>query len=267
MAECVGLDEQLGVMASAVDAGDALFIDDGELAKVRCTACVLPVLPCVPPPRCLPAARAAAAARVRAVQSAAPLQRLAACLHPPVHPLPAVALARRQLATDVPDLRVRLGLGDTEVFGGQGFSLAALQMKVRAGRRGVPADLLPTLGVLAERSVRPAPLNATPAPEQSHCRPSPFTCHPSPCTLHPSPQTEQIKEGAVKIVDGVLFGVRGVKLLLADVGSAGKLFWRAVRGESAGLGWAGLLAGSWGSLAGVLRCPAAGLRPVWHALR
>lgn len=41
---------------------------------------------------------------------------------------------------------------------------------------------------------------------------------------------EQIKEGAVKIVDGVLFGVRGVKLLGSDVGSASKIFWRAVRG-------------------------------------
>ena len=35
----------------------------------------------------------------------------------------------------------------------------------------------------------------------------------------------------MKIVDGVTFGVRGVKLLLADIGAAGKLFWRAVRGE------------------------------------
>ena len=33
-------------------------------------------------------------------------------------------------------------------------------------------------------------------------------------------------------MDGVLFGVRGVKLLFSDIGSAGKLFWRAVRGES-----------------------------------
>jgi hypothetical protein len=41
----------------------------------------------------------------------------------------------------------------------------------------------------------------------------------------------QIREGVVKVVDGVLFGVRGVKLLFADIGSAGKLFWRAVRGE------------------------------------
>jgi len=46
----------------------------------------------------------------------------------------------------------------------------------------------------------------------------------------------------VKIVDGVLFGVRGVKLLFADIGSAGKLFWRAVRGElpalqASGAGW------------------------------
>ena len=41
-----------------------------------------------------------------------------------------------------------------------------------------------------------------------------------------------MREGATKIVDGVLFGVRGVKLLFSDIGSAGKLFWRAVRGAS-----------------------------------
>lgn len=45
------------------------------------------------------------------------------------------------------------------------------------------------------------------------------------------PHGPQIREGVVKIVDGVLFGVRGVKLLLSDIGSCGKLFWRAVRGE------------------------------------
>jgi hypothetical protein len=41
----------------------------------------------------------------------------------------------------------------------------------------------------------------------------------------------QIRESVVKVVDGVSFGVRGVKLLFADIGAAGKLFWRAVRGE------------------------------------
>lgn len=99
------LDEQLAAMAAAVEASEALFIDDNELAR---------------------------------------------------------------LATDIPDLRVRLGIGDTQVFGGQGFSLVKVQL--------------------------------------------------------------QIREGVVKIVDGVLFGVRGIKLLLSDIGSAGKLFWRAVRG-------------------------------------
>ncbi|PRW56758.1 LETM1 and EF-hand domain-containing anon- mitochondrial [Chlorella sorokiniana] len=73
-----------------------------------------------------------------------------------------------KLATDIPDLRIRLGIGDTEVFGGQGFSLAIVQLRVR--------------------------------------------------------------ESVTKVVDGVLFGVRGVKLLFQDIGSAGKLFWRAVRG-------------------------------------
>ena len=55
------------------------------------------------------------------------------------------------------------------------------------------------------------------------------------------PHRSQIREGVVKIVDGVLFGVRGVKLLFSDIGSAGKLFWRAVRGESRLLrgGWEG----------------------------
>lgn len=105
VAEFSMLDEQLAGMAAAVEAEEALFIDDSELAR---------------------------------------------------------------LATDIPDLRVRLGIGDTEVFGGQGFSLVKVQL--------------------------------------------------------------QIREGVVKVVDGVLFGVRGVKLLLSDCGSAGKLFWRAVRG-------------------------------------
>ncbi|KAI3427991.1 hypothetical protein D9Q98_006379 [Chlorella vulgaris] len=99
------LDEQLLGMAASVEAEEALFVDDSELAR---------------------------------------------------------------LATDIPDLRMRLGIGETEVFGGTGFSLVKVQL--------------------------------------------------------------QIREGVVKVVDGVLFGVRGVKLLFADIGSAGKLFWRAVRG-------------------------------------
>jgi hypothetical protein len=62
------LDEQLSGMAAAVEAGQALFVDDGELAR---------------------------------------------------------------LATDVPDLRLRLGIGETVVFGGTGFSLVKVQMQVR----------------------------------------------------------------------------------------------------------------------------------------
>lgn len=53
-----------------------------------------------------------------------------------------------------------------------------------------------------------------------------------------------MRESVTKVVDGVLFGVRGVKLLFQDIGSAGKLFWRAVRGEDrlgAGTGLAGVL--------------------------
>lgn len=34
----------------------------------------------------------------------------------------------------------------------------------------------------------------------------------------------------LQIVDGVLFGVRGMRLLFADMGNAGRLFWRAVSG-------------------------------------
>eukprot|EP00887_Chlorella_sp_A99_P006091 scaffold22.g6091.t1 len=71
-----------------------------------------------------------------------------------------------RLALEVPDLRVRLGIADTQVFGGTGFSLLKMQL--------------------------------------------------------------QAQEGVAKIVDGVLFGVRGCRLLLTDIGSAGRLFWRAV---------------------------------------
>ncbi len=41
----------------------------------------------------------------------------------------------------------------------------------------------------------------------------------------------QVKEGIAKIVEGVNFGTRGVRLLVSDVGSAGRLFWRAATGE------------------------------------
>lgn len=50
-------------------------------------------------------------------------------------------------------------------------------------------------------------------------------------TTPPFKTATQVREGVVKIADGVLFGVRGMKLLFGDIGSAGKLFWRAVRGE------------------------------------
>ena len=61
----------------------------------------------------------------------------------------------------------------------------------------------------------------------------------------------QVREGVVKVGDGVTFGVRGVKLLMADVGAAGKLFWRAVRGACCvqQCGWEG---GQAGRLAAVL---------------
>jgi len=73
-----------------------------------------------------------------------------------------------RLATDIPDMRMRLGLGDTEVFGGSGFSVVKLQL--------------------------------------------------------------QVKTATGKVREGVAFGVRGVRLLASDIGSAGGLFWRAVRG-------------------------------------
>lgn len=73
-----------------------------------------------------------------------------------------------RLATDIPDMRMRLGLGDTEVFGGSGFSVVKLQL--------------------------------------------------------------QVKTATGKVREGVAFGVRGVRLLAIDIGSAGGLFWRAVRG-------------------------------------
>ena len=46
-------------------------------------------------------------------------------------PSAVLACVPLQLATDIPDLRIRLGIGDTEVFGGQGFSLAIVQLRVR----------------------------------------------------------------------------------------------------------------------------------------
>ena len=82
----------------------------------------------------------------------------------------------------------------------------------------------------------------------------------------PSPRVllrhlRQVREGVTKVVDGVLFGVRGVKLLFQDIGSAGKLFWRAVRGEWRGVGAGGRLTGvqqprcAWAAAAAVLPCP------------
>jgi hypothetical protein len=38
-----------------------------------------------------------------------------------------------RLATDIPDLRMRLGIGETEVFGGTGFSLVKVQLQVGLG--------------------------------------------------------------------------------------------------------------------------------------
>lgn len=40
----------------------------------------------------------------------------------------------------------------------------------------------------------------------------------------------QFKEGVAKVVEGVNFGTRGVRLLVSDTGSAGRLFWRALMG-------------------------------------
>jgi hypothetical protein len=72
------------------------------------------------------------------------------------------------LATEVPDLRLRLGVNDSEVFGGSGFTFVKLQM--------------------------------------------------------------QTKQNAFKVVEAINFGVRGVKLLGADIGAAAGLFWRALLG-------------------------------------
>lgn len=72
------------------------------------------------------------------------------------------------LATEVPDLRIRLGVNDSEVFGGSGFTFVKLQM--------------------------------------------------------------QTKQTAFKVVEAINFGVRGVKLLGADIGAAAGLFWRALLG-------------------------------------
>lgn len=49
--------------------------------------------------------------------------------------------------------------------------------------------------------------------------------------LFPAPLFMPPYSDAAQVVDGVLFGVRGVRLLLADIGNAGQLFWRAVSGE------------------------------------
>ncbi len=67
-AEFRQLDAELAAMASEVEAGGALYIDDGDIAA---------------------------------------------------------------LATEIPDLRLRLGVGDTTVFGGSGLSLGKMQMQLR----------------------------------------------------------------------------------------------------------------------------------------
>ena len=256
VAEFGGLDEGLGALAGAVDAGDALFIDDGELAKVG---------------GCGSAQQGGRWWRLCHGRQPAGFGRTCACSrvvshaarsHAPPEPcLPLPLPSLPQLATDIPDLRVRLGLGDTQVFGGQGFSLAVLQSKVgghRAGRRG--RGRAGEAGRRAQASAagfgqgrwpqsagqqRVPPL----APRALHSRPGipppTLMCclsHPAPAPAPPArcSPAPQIKDGSVKVVDGVLFGVRGVKLLLADVGAAGKLFWRAVRGE-----WRGRV-GGWG---------------------
>lgn len=72
------------------------------------------------------------------------------------------------LATEIPDLRIRLGLGDDVVFGTSGFSLGKIQF--------------------------------------------------------------QIKQAINKLREAITFGGRGVRLLGADIGSAGRLFWRALLG-------------------------------------
>lgn len=72
------------------------------------------------------------------------------------------------LATEIPDLRIRLGLGDDVVFGTSGFSLSKIQF--------------------------------------------------------------QIKQAINKLREAITFGGRGVRLLGADIGSAGRLFWRALLG-------------------------------------
>lgn len=67
-AEFRQLDAELAAMASEVESGGSLYIDDGDIAA---------------------------------------------------------------LATEIPDLRLRLGVGDTTVFGGSGLSLSKLQMQIR----------------------------------------------------------------------------------------------------------------------------------------
>ncbi len=67
-AEFRQLDAELAAMASEVEAGGALYIDDGDIAA---------------------------------------------------------------LATEIPDLRLRLGVGDNTVFGGSGFSISKIQMQLR----------------------------------------------------------------------------------------------------------------------------------------
>lgn len=41
----------------------------------------------------------------------------------------------------------------------------------------------------------------------------------------------QVKEARAKLVEGVLFGARGIRLLSSDVATSIRLFWRAVIGE------------------------------------
>ena len=82
---------------------------------------------------------------------------------------------------------------------------------------------------LQSHSARPPQTPLTP-PATPLCPPS-TPLRPLSSPLLP-PCARQVKEGMAKVVEGVNFATRGVRLLVSDVGSAGRLFWRAVTGAA-----------------------------------
>ena len=120
------LDEQLAGMAAAVEGSESLFIDDSELARL---ATDVPDLRVSAAHAALPFSSSRAAGLGWQCSAAAGLVR-------PAQPHSAPCHHRCNLGTHTNSpvccqcLQVRLGIGESEVFGSTGFSIGKLQMQV-----------------------------------------------------------------------------------------------------------------------------------------